>query len=812
MAYPEHFDFLKETVHFWPGLPGFSSMFGKKKKRLEISAPSNFEHRVHTGFDPREQKFTGLPQQWQSLLADTANRPKPMVDPSYITPIQLAPMKISPKKVRSSETPLPKTIVRGNRPPKDASINGLLEEFDNISVTRSNSLRKESPPGPHQAGTSSKPSISGHPNAPEENGFNHYYSRYSCDLDSSSRDFSLDPSRPNFSMDGEWAVGRHYRFTKQNGHSHTIRSPFYPDAMPQKSDYGKLPPDYHTYLESKGRSADEVASTVGSGVGSSGYYRASVGGSSSQDYRDTSVGTPSRASLHSEQINYPDSEWSYGGLGEYDKRPKSSYVTQTSPTPAIRQRSRSGSGLQEPNVPYAASGAFKNPPQAHPYSSYTYPRLSESLGNSQTLTKRLMQPVICSNGAAGKAEILQRFLHTETQTDKGDYERPLRDGSPQVTGGETYPRGPLKQTLSHPKPPGYPPAHLPYPPVFHHYKPSPYHHPPSQPSPPYTPQGAYSQPSSPYIPPGAYPPPSWGSSSDTQPSRVSHEQFRAALQLVVNPGDPREYLDSFIKIGEGSTGIVCIASEKHSGKQVAVKKMDLRKQQRRELLFNEVVIMRDYHHENVVDMYNSYLVGDELWVVMEFLEGGALTDIVTHTRMNEEQIATVCLSVLRALSYLHNQGVIHRDIKSDSILLTSDGRIKLSDFGFCAQVSKEVPKRKSLVGTPYWMAPEVISRLPYGTEVDIWSLGIMVIEMVDGEPPYFNEPPLQAMRRIRDNLPPRLKESHKVSSVLRSFLDLMLVREPSQRATAQELLQHPFLKLSGPPSCIVPLMRHYRHR
>lgn len=158
--------------------------------------------------------------------------------------------------------------------------------------------------------------------------------------------------------------------------------------MPQKSDYGKLPPDYHTYLESKGRSADEVASTVGSGVGSSGYYRASVGGSSSQDYRDTSVGTPSRASLHSEQINYPDSEWSYGGMrDEYEKRPKSSYVTQTSPTPAIRQRSRSGSGLQEPNVPYAASGTFRSPPQAHPYSSYTYPRLSESLANSQTLTK-----------------------------------------------------------------------------------------------------------------------------------------------------------------------------------------------------------------------------------------------------------------------------------------------------------------------------------------------------------------------------------------------------------------------------------------
>lgn len=146
--------------------------------------------------------------------------------------------------------------------------------------------------------------------------------------------------------------------------------------------------------------------------------------------------------------------------------------------------------------------------------------------------------------------------------------------------------------------------------------------------------------------------------------------------------------------------------------------MDLRKQQRRELLFNEVVILRDYHHPNIVETYNSYLVNDELWVVMEYLEGGALTDIVTHSRMDEEQIATVCKQVLKALAYLHSQGVIHRDIKSDSILLASDGRVKLSDFGFCAQVSQELPKRKSLVGTPYWMSPEVISRLLYGPEVD----------------------------------------------------------------------------------------------
>lgn len=146
--------------------------------------------------------------------------------------------------------------------------------------------------------------------------------------------------------------------------------------------------------------------------------------------------------------------------------------------------------------------------------------------------------------------------------------------------------------------------------------------------------------------------------------------------MVVSAGDPRENLENFMKIGEGSTGTVCIATDRstgnlifflskkckiskkksiRAGRQVAVKKMDLRKQQRRELLFNEVVIMRDYHHPNIVETYSSFLVNDELWVVMEYLEGGALTDIVTHSRMDEEQIATVCKQCLKALAYLHSQ-------------------------------------------------------------------------------------------------------------------------------------------------------------
>ncbi|XP_063385079.1 serine/threonine-protein kinase PAK mbt [Cydia fagiglandana] len=288
--------------------------------------------------------------------------------------------------------------------------------------------------------------------------------------------------------------------------------------------------------------------------------------------------------------------------------------------------------------------------------------------------------------------------------------------------------------------------------------------------------------------------------------RLTHEQFRAALRLVVSEGDPRSTLSGFSKIGEGSTGVVCAATDSRTRRRVAVKMMNLRKQQRRELLFNEVVIMRDYPHPHIVEMHASYLVGDELWVVMEYMAGGALTDVVTRARMDPEQIATVTKQCLKALAFLHGQGVIHRDIKSDSILLTADGRVKLSDFGFCAQVSQELPKRKSLVGTPYWMSPEVISRLPYGPEVDVWSLGIMMVEMVDGEPPFFNEPPLQAMRRIRDMPPPRPRGAARCPADLLGFIESALVRDPAQRLAAARLLQHPFLRRAGPPALLVPLM------
>eukprot|EP00916_Digyalum_oweni_P024923 GHVL01041145.1.p1 GENE.GHVL01041145.1~~GHVL01041145.1.p1 ORF type:complete len:533 (+),score=119.24 GHVL01041145.1:37-1599(+) len=213
-------------------------------------------------------------------------------------------------------------------------------------------------------------------------------------------------------------------------------------------------------------------------------------------------------------------------------------------------------------------------------------------------------------------------------------------------------------------------------------------------------------------------------------------------------------------------------------------------------LKNEMDILKKFNSIYIVKYYDSYVKDDYLWIIMEYCPLGSIYDILKYNILNEYHISLVVYNILKALEYLHENKIIHRDIKSSNVVLMSDGRPKLADFGVAAELENSIHRKTTQIGTPYWMAPEVIKGddVGYGPSADIWSLGITCIEMAEGRPPYSHMHQIRAMFHIVRSPVTTLKNTKNWSNYFNDFIYKCLTLNPENRPTPNMLLKHPFIK------------------
>uniref|UniRef100_A0A670XRE0 non-specific serine/threonine protein kinase n=1 Tax=Pseudonaja textilis TaxID=8673 RepID=A0A670XRE0_PSETE len=264
--------------------------------------------------------------------------------------------------------------------------------------------------------------------------------------------------------------------------------------------------------------------------------------------------------------------------------------------------------------------------------------------------------------------------------------------------------------------------------------------------------------------------------------------------------DPNDVWEIVGELGDGAFGKVYKAINRETGALAAAKVIETKSEDELEDYMVEIEILATCDHPHIVKLLGAFYYDSKLWIMIEFCPGGAVdaTMLELDRGLTESQIQVICRQMLEALNYLHGKKIIHRDLKAGNVLLTLDGDIKLADFGVSAKNMKTVQKRDSFIGTPYWMAPEVVmcetmKDTPYDYKADIWSLGITLIEMAQIEPPHHELNPMRVLLKIAKSDPPTLNYPSKWSPAFRDFLKTALDKNPETRPTATQLLEHPFV-------------------
>ncbi|XP_025198916.1 traf2 and NCK-interacting protein kinase isoform X4 [Melanaphis sacchari] len=271
--------------------------------------------------------------------------------------------------------------------------------------------------------------------------------------------------------------------------------------------------------------------------------------------------------------------------------------------------------------------------------------------------------------------------------------------------------------------------------------------------------------------------------------------------------DPAGIFELIEVVGNGTYGQVYKGRHTKTGQLAAIKVMDVTEEEEEEIKLEINVLKKYSNHRNIATYYGAFIKksppgkDDQLWLVMEYCGAGSVTDLVKSTKgqsLKEEWIAYICREILRGLSYLHSNKVIHRDIKGQNVLLTDNAEVKLVDFGVSAQLDRTIGRRNTFIGTPYWMAPEVIAceenpDATYDNRSDLWSLGITALEMAESQPPLCDLHPMRALFLIPRNSPPRLK-SKKWAKKFHGFIETVLVKDYHQRPYTDQLLKHPYIR------------------